>query len=251
MCRTTAVVNNFRTSSKTSIKVLEDHTTDEDDDSVQVIDKPRNTPSATLKESMADNAANRNSSVVLEKTFDIELDEPLHAMRKDTKLVIVDIPGLNEAGTSSKYKDYVNSKWHTFDVAVVVMDGRQGVNTEEQLDLLKLAKDNSESIKEVPLIVLCNKVDDPDNEEQRALLKEARGAVEKLFAVDDREMALQQLLDRDSSSPETEMSVGSLLPAVIPISAMHAFLYRCGARLSFDDFCKMDKDFIENIGDVC
>lgn len=250
MCRTTAVINNFRTCTKeTTAITLEDHTTDEDDgdSSVQFIDKPSSKPSATLKQSVADNAANRNSNVVQEKTFDIELDEPLHDMRKDTKLVIVDIPGINEAGTSSKYRDYVNNRWHTFDVAVVVMDGRQGVNTEEQLDLLKLVKNNVESVKQVPIIILCNKVDDPDNAEQRSLLKEARGAVENLFEVDDREMALQQLLDRASSS-EKETSVESLLPAVIPISAMHGFLYRCGAKLSFDDFCKMDKDFIENIG---
>ena len=29
---------------------------------------------------------------------------------------------------------------------------------------------------------------------------------------------------------------------------MHAFVYRCGSRLTFEDFCKMDLDFIDKIG---
>jgi len=90
MKRTTAVVNSFRLSS-----VPEDS---------MVVDSVINRlpASATLKETI------RNSSVVREKTFDIALEAPLHHMRADTKLVIVDIPGINEAGTSSKYKDYVS-----------------------------------------------------------------------------------------------------------------------------------------------
>mmetsp|Transcript_14688 Transcript_14688/g.27519 ORF Transcript_14688/g.27519 Transcript_14688/m.27519 type:complete len:139 (+) Transcript_14688:770-1186(+) len=96
MKRTTAVVNSFRLSS-----VPEDS---------MVVDSVINRlpASATLKETIHDNASHRNSSVVREKTFDIALEAPLHHMRADTKLVIVDIPGINEAGTSSKYKDYVS-----------------------------------------------------------------------------------------------------------------------------------------------
>lgn len=88
-----------------------------------------------------------------------------------------------------------------------------------------------------------NKVDDSENDEQRTLLKESRGAVENLFQVTDREKALETLL-----SVDRVVDMAPFLPAVVPISAMHAFLYRCGSRLSFDEFCHMDREFIDSIG---
>ena len=238
MRRTTSTVNSFRLVPKD-----EATTQDGDDDSVQIVTNTRSAKDI-LEESVEDNAKNRNNEVVKEKTFNITLEEPLHDMRDDTILTIVDIPGINEAGTSSKYKDYVNDHWHSFDIAVVVMDGRQGVNTEEQLDLLQLAKSNSEKIREIPIIIVCNKVDDPDNAEQRVLLKEACGAVEKLFDVSDRDTALADLLDECQESVFNSLR----LPAVVPISAMHAFLYRSGSKLTLEEFCKMDPNFIESIG---
>jgi hypothetical protein len=257
MKRTTAVVNLFRISdsqesttiSKKDGSLKKDPDSD-DDDSIEFVTK-KLSANVTLEESKADNASFRSSDVVKERSFDIALDTPLHKMRSDTKLVIVDVPRINEAGTSSKYKDYVNKNWHTFDVVVLVMDARQGVNTEEQHDLLKLAKDNIAKCKKVPLIVLGNKVDDPENEEQKALLDEARDAIAKLFGVSDRETALDTILDslakKPAKAPKTRAR-RDLFPTVVPMSAMHAFVYRCGSRLSFEDFCKMDSDFIDKIG---
>lgn len=248
MKRTTSVVNYFRISASQGATASGSASQDEDpeDDSVEV-DPKKLSASATLKETTADNAAFRNSQVVKKRSFDISLDEDLHKMRPDTKLVIVDVPGMNEAGTSSKYKDFVNDNWHTFDIVVVVMDARQGVNTEEQHDLLKLVKDNKAS-KHVPVIILGNKVDDPHNQEQEALLEEARAAVGKLFGVNDRKTALETLFDPSRRSRSNGLLKFTLFPAVIPISAMHAFVYRCGSRLSFDEFCDMDADFIDKIG---
>jgi GTPase SAR1 family protein len=258
MKRTTAVVNAFRVSTRAQAGAVEEEYESESSEgsgqgsfawSMQ-IDKLQ-TAADALKESTADNATFRNVDHVKQKTFDIVLHEGLHEMRKDTKLVIVDIPGINEAGTSSKYKDYVNQNWHTFDIVVVVTDARQGVNTEEQHVLLELMKTNQQSSKNVPIIILCNKVDDPDEEEQRLLLDEARTTIQDLFGVSDRQDALKTLLEEADSMDKTgteEPYKHCLFPAVIPISAMHAFVYRCGSRLSFDEFCTMDKDFIEKIG---
>ena len=251
MRRTTAVVNSFRISSPNAEDGDEgesqSRSSDEDseDDSIAVVAK-RFTARATLEETKADNAVYRTRDVVKEKTFDICLQKPIHEMRSDTKLVVVDIPGINEAGTSSKYKDYVNDHWHTFDIVVVVMDARQGVNTDEQHNLLELVKRNLSMTKKVPVIILCNKVDDPHNKEQQLLLEEARSEVSKLFGVNDRNDALKRVLRKRSTKDEQVDS--TLFPAVISTSAMHAFVYRCGSQLSFDEFCKMDTDFIEKIG---
>jgi predicted GTPase len=91
---------------------------------------------STLKEIISDNARLRqtsNCSQVEKKIFEIELQETLCRMRSNTQLVIVDIPGINEARISDKYKNWVSNNWDTFDCAIVVMDGKHGVNTDTQV----------------------------------------------------------------------------------------------------------------------
>jgi predicted GTPase len=61
-------------------------------------------------------------------------------MRKDTKLVLVDVPGLNEAGSKDMYRDYVNAKWDTFDCVIVVMDVFLGVNKKRSTNFLSSSK---------------------------------------------------------------------------------------------------------------
>ncbi|CAB9529759.1 Nuclear protein 96 (Partial), partial [Seminavis robusta] len=143
-------------------------------------DEPRSAKS-TLEEITTDNRELRESVDVQEKWFDIALTENLVEMRKGTQLVVVDIPGINEAGACSKYKDYVIEKWDTFDCLVLVMDGRQGVNTEDQVFLLNLVENNSKRREEVPIIVLFNKVDDPSDKEQAELVLEAREELARTF----------------------------------------------------------------------
>ena len=117
------------------------------------------TPSSTLKEIMEDNEELRKSNTIQEKSFQVQLQQSLCSdMRPDTTLVLADIPGVNEAGSGKMYMDYVAQKWDTFDCVVVVMDAVQGVNTEEQVKLLEFVKDKTEKIRNIPVIVLRNKV---------------------------------------------------------------------------------------------
>mmetsp|Transcript_15008 Transcript_15008/g.32341 ORF Transcript_15008/g.32341 Transcript_15008/m.32341 type:complete len:703 (-) Transcript_15008:352-2460(-) len=198
----------------------------------------------TLKETTADNAKLRESNELQERTFDIELDEPLlKDMREDTRLVIADIPGINEAGTSKLYLDYVEKTWDTYDAMVVVMDAGLGVNTDEQVDLLKFVKKNIDEKKQVPVIIVCNKVDDPDDEELMALVKEARNEVEKIFRVDDRTKALEAITTGDMNTYG-----GKLSPAFLPASFENAFLYRSASRLQLSELKRLDKVYIDKIG---
>jgi small GTP-binding protein len=207
------------------------------------------TPAAEIYEqTVRDNARLRHADKVEETWFDIvELDQDLCPMRDDTKLVVVDIPGINEAGTSSKYKDYIAQHWHSFDCVVVVMDGRQGVNTEEQVELLKLTKSNCDRIKNVPVIVLCNKIDDPDDKEQSVLIQEARQVVQKVFGTEDQVKTLHDVLAASGSNPDR----GSLpfpKAVLLPVSAIHAFIYQAGALLDYEQFKSFDDEMIEKLG---
>lgn len=200
MRRTTAGINFFRVSSRKNKKNQETNEQDEQQSEEAEsswsldMDEPRDA-SSTLKETVADNKELRTANVIKEKVFNIELDEPLFEMRKDTTLVVVDIPGLNEAGTSDMYLKYVSRQWDSYDCVVVVMDAEKGVNTEEQVSLLEFVKEKQQQVKDVPVIVLCNKVDDPDsNHELAVLVDEVRAKVEQVFEVNCRKAALDRIL---------------------------------------------------------
>ena len=86
MKRTTSVVNYFRIATATP---KDDTTVTPVTDSLTA--DPRSATS-TLKEITEDNIKLRESNQVREKWFHIELPNELCSMRKDTKLVVVDIP---------------------------------------------------------------------------------------------------------------------------------------------------------------
>jgi GTPase SAR1 family protein len=198
---------------------------------------------STLAEISQDNVKFRESNTVFEKWFDVQLRSELVPMLQETHLVFVDIPGINEANTEQKYKDYVTKNWNTFDVAVVVMDAKQGVNTEDSVFLLNLVKQNNETKKDIPVIILCNKVDDPDDEEQAEMVAEARREVEKIFNVPCREKALKKITGNPTKKCDENLS-----PVFIPISAIHAYINQCASLMSRKSFEEFDPDLLEKIG---
>jgi small GTP-binding protein len=239
MKRTTAGINYFRIHTKGSTM------NDDAGEWVEMIENPHTAESA-LQEITVDNALLRETNTILEKYFDVEVEESLVSdMHPDARLVLVDIPGLNEAQTGTKYQEYLTSKWRSFDCVIVVMDARQGVNTDDQVNLLKFVKKNQE-IRWQPVIILCNKVDDPEDEEQSEMVLEARKEVERVFEVTDRVAAMNQILQ---PGPSDSATVESLLPAFLSFSASHAYFHQTVSLLSFEAFKKFDdKDLIEKYG---
>ena len=241
MKRTTAAVNIFRL-----------HFMDKGDHDTETVSesKTKNTPSpdqasSTLKEIAIDNKTLRQSNFLSEKIFDIVLPEPLVEMREQTKLHLIDVPGINEAGASKKYSTYVSDNWHTFDCVVVVLDGRQGVNTEEQMELLQFVHERSKSVRDIPIITVMNKIDNPEEEEQKLLTNEAKTALQKMFGkfncgLEPKEVNTSTL----SPSRRTEFS-----PYLVPMSALHAYIYRTASKYDFDTFSqKIELGLIDRLG---
>lgn len=191
-----------------------------------------------------DNKTLRQSGIVHEKYFNIELKEPICAMRQDTQLVLIDIPGINEADSSSKYKEYVTKNWDTFDCVIVVMDAMQGVNTEEQVELLRLIKKNNQDTKNVRTIILGNKMDDPHDKEKNGMVKESRSKAIEIFGSDCSEDSVSELLKaaKDRQEPASKSC------AYLPISALHAFIYRKASRVTFEEFNVLDEEIVDRIG---
>merc|ERR1719491_1354158 len=105
---------------------------------------------------------------------------------------------------------------------------QKGVNTVEQVDLLKFVKSNCSKHKEIPLVVVCNKVDEPDDIELMSLVDEARVEVARIFEVSDRKKSVDTML-------EDECSTSKVGPAFVPMSAENAFLYRAASGLQCDE----------------
>jgi GTPase SAR1 family protein len=140
------------------------------------------TAEQTLQAISVDNAVvtHHKGTIVPETTFDIApRRDILGDMRNDTKLVLVDIPGVNDVGSTDRYVNYVNDNWDTLDCVVVVLDVFQSV--QEQAALLHLVKENLATNKNIPIIIVCNKVDDPSNEEVAVLVEQHRTQVNTMF----------------------------------------------------------------------
>lgn len=194
-----------------------------------------------------DNQALRTSEDVKEKSFTIEVGEPLCEMRHDTQLVLVDIPGINEADSSLKYKRYVETKWSTFDCVVVVMDAVQGVNTQDQVDLLSFVHKNNKEKKGVPTVILGNKVDDPEHEAKLELVEEARQKAIEIFGPSCSE---ENLIEVEKAVALGMYDASKVAGAVfIPISAAYAFLYRKVGRMTSESLKTLDKEILDGIGE--
>ena len=129
-----------------------------------------------------------------------------------------------------------------FSFSVHYQDAKQGVNTDEQVALLNFVKKNLDSKKDIPIIVVCNKVDDPDDEELMSLVQESQKEVERIFAVDDRSKALQVIM-----GGEAKHAQGHLSPAFFPVSFENAFLYRTASGLPIEELQRLDKVYIDKI----
>jgi GTPase SAR1 family protein len=237
MKRATAGVSYFRIQTNSQSATAAEVVVGEEE-----MDADTRSAKSIFQEISLDNIQLRESETVVEKTFDIQLTTELVPMMKDVQLVFVDIPGINEANAEHKYTNYVSQKWETFDMVVVVMDAKQGVNTEDSVFLLNLVKENNKTYKDIPVIILCNKVDDLDDEEQMDMVTEARKEVEKIFQVPCRQKALESVLQGDS---KTSIQTS---PVFIPISAIHAYTLQSASLMNRDAFIDFDKDLLEKLG---
>lgn len=241
--RTTAGITHFSVSPllKPDIENLDDTgNNDIKDDSYSA--------SLALKKITTDNLNLRKQSQIHECTLNVEVDKPLVSMLPSTNLVITEIPGVNEAGTSEMYLDFVEKSWDTFDCAVIVMDAAQGVNTDEQVRLLQFVKTNLKKTKDIPVIILCNKVDDADDEELISLVNEVRSKVENIFDATDRNAALLNAIEPNEKTNNKTAATLNPSPAFLSLSAHNAFVYRAASGLQKDELHKLGKACIDRIG---
>lgn len=173
-------------------------------------------------------------------TYNVDIEKEIVPMRSQTQFCFTVIPGV--AQDTTKHQKYVTEKWNTFDAIVVVMDGKKGIS-DDDVTLLKLVKENL-ARREIPAIILCNKIDSADDEKLARHAAKAQAKVEKIFSQIAEGAA--ELIIRTEPNEVVKPSK----PSFIPCSALHAFAYRAGARLTVYQFEEFDPDLMDCIGKV-
>jgi len=148
---------------------------------------------------------------------------------KNIEYKIYDIPGLNDSVTKNKFYDYIKNNFYKFDIVIYNVDINSGLNTTDELDILKLIKLCIDDIKtkynkEVKLMIICNKCDD--------LIEDDEG---NLIGSEEIEEMYKQVCDIVKTN-------GVKCP-IIKYSAAYTYMYR-----SINTPENIDVEYINKIG---
>jgi small GTP-binding protein len=226
--RTTAAVNHFRINQRNgatdNVNVesqSQPEQSDQSDPSVPPEEQVPQTVPSVLEKVTFDNLILRQQDKIEERWYDITVDKDLIPMRDDTDLILVDLPGLNEAGNSTKYKDYLLENWSSYDGIIFLMDVTLGGATDSEKNLLQWIKSTWDLHKSTSIIVVGNKVDGKDPE-LLDMADQVCKVMEQVFDVTDRVAALKALLDEKTMTDDR----AACLPVFIPMSALSACAFR-------------------------
>lgn len=109
-------------------------------------------------------------------------------------------------------------------------------------------KNNLKENKDIPFIILCNKVDDLDNKELISLIDEVRNKVENIFDVSDRNTSLYKTIEHNEKTTGKTSTAPNSSPAFLSLSAHNAFVYRAASMRQKDELHQLGKVCIDRIG---
>lgn len=156
----------------------------------------------------------------------------------DIKICIYDIPGLNDARTKEIYYNYLKTNFFKFNIVLFVVDIQSGLNTSDEMDILKFLSDNIskhkiESNKNISLLCIVNKADDM---QQNGTKLEVLGELGEMFV---------QTHNTIKQEFETKRIQQNLL-GCIPICGLDSHLYRMIKK--YQDINKLSDENILRIG---
>lgn len=128
----------------------------------------------------------------LEKHFEVTSKEFV-SMDPRFELVIIDIPGLDDAQESQTYYEYVKRNFGNFDFLMVVVDVNRGFETKEQMNLLDLVEHGIQKVRKIPFCFVVNKVDHTDEENETIMVDAIKGLVAKKLGKDTSIVSVSSL----------------------------------------------------------
>jgi len=144
-------------------------------------------------------------------------------------VAIFDIPGLNDSQTKNTYFQYLNQNFYKFDYILFVIDIQSALNTSDEMDILKLIKQNILDIKkkynkDIKLLVVCNKCDDMELNKENQL------------EIDEPE--LEEMYEQIVKTLKNELTINY---DIIKYSAQNTYIYRMLSTENTLDMKDLDK----------
>ena len=139
-------------------------------------------------------------------------------MSKGGLVDIYDIPGLNDARTKTEYYKYLEDNFHKFNVVIFFVDIMSGLNTSDEMDILKFIITQTcwhkERGRDVYTMVVVNKADDMTVEDDNSLT--LSGELGEMF----------EQVKQTITSEFGRNNIDSHIVGITPFCAKDAFLYR-------------------------
>lgn len=135
---------------------------------------------------------------------------------KNTDISIYDIPGLNDAKTKNIYYDYLENKFVHFNIIIFVVDIYSGLNTSDEIDILKFIANNiqeNKSKKDIYTLVVVNKADDLQLENEELILT---GELKEMY----------EQVERTVKDEFSKKDIKDNLIGIVPLCSLDAYLYK-------------------------
>lgn len=154
------------------------------------------------------------------------------------QICIYDIPGLNDARTKEVYYNYLEKNFYKFNIILFVIDIQSGLNTSDEMDILKflssnIAKHKTESNKNIGLLGIINKADDMQLNGNKL---EVLGELGEMFEQSTNTIAQEF----------TSNNIRDKLLGCIPVCGLDSHLYRMIRK--YKDINKLTDENILRIG---
>ena len=146
---------------------------------------------------------------------------------------IYDIPGLNDARTKTTYYQYLKDNFHKFNIIVFLIDIHSGLNTADEIDMLRLITNSTKEIKNnfnknVYTLVIVNKADDmqmkTDDTNDTNDTNETSGR--EILYLDDELNEMFEQVNLTVKSEFEKINISEHLIDIIPLCGLDSYLYR-------------------------
>lgn len=194
-------------------------------------DKDENSQPVLQQEDISSKIIEVNKEVIRlteeNKNLDLNKYQPsmiFHVNKLDVKIsdnlliTLYDMPGLNDARTKDIYYKYLQDNFYKFNIVIFVVDIYSGLNTSDEIDIVKLLTTNIKKIKleedkNIHVLTVINKADDMQISEGELVIT---GELEEMF--NQVVYTIQQNFEAKSISDN--------LIGFVPICGLDAHLYR-------------------------
>jgi len=154
---------------------------------------------------------------------------------------VYDIPGLNDARTKNTYYQYLRDNFHKFNVVIFLVDIHSGLNTSDEIDILRLITHNTKKEKDnsrnIFTLVIVNKADD-----MQIKVDEKTG--KEILYIDDELNEMYEQVKLTVKSEFEKLNILENLIDIIPLCGIDAYLYRMIKKYSAD-FELKDSDILK------